>query len=109
MNGYSGGMFVLKGILGIVFGLLLIVFPDFTFGVFLTIFGIFLIAAGGLAFLFAVTSRQSDTIFWFIISAGIVLLGIIALIVPSVFAIIFAITIAGWALVTGVWDLEKFI
>ncbi|OPY38273.1 MAG: hypothetical protein A4E35_00696 [Methanoregula sp. PtaU1.Bin051] len=106
---FSGSMFLLKGILGIVCGLLLISVPDFTLGAFLTIFGLLLIAAGAISFIFAVTSQQTDTIFWFIVSGGIVLLGIFAFFIPHLFAAVFAISIAGWALVTGVWDLEKYI
>ncbi len=108
---YSGGMFILKGILGIVFGLLLIAVPDFTLGAFLTMFGLLLIAAGVIAFLFAVTSQQTDTIFWFVVSGGIVLLGILSFLPPfsSLFSAFFALSIAGWALITGVWDLEKYI
>lgn len=106
---YSGGMFVLKGILGILFGLLIIAFPDFALGAFLTLFGLLLISAGVLAFLFAVTSRAADTLFWFVIAGGIIVLGILAFFARDLFAIIFALMVAGWALVTGVWDLEKYI
>lgn len=106
---YSGGMFLVKGILGIIFGLLLITLPDFTLGAFLTLFGIFLIGAGIIAFLFAVTSQQTDTMFWFIVSGGIVILGILAFIIPQIFAALFALSIAGWALITGLLDLEKYI
>jgi len=106
---YSGGMFIFKGILGIIFGLLLIAVPDFTLGAFLTLFGVLLIAAGIISFLFAVTSRQTDTLFWFLISGGIIILGILAFFMPLIFSAVFAIAVAGWALITGVWDLERYI
>jgi len=106
---YSGGMFIFKGLLAIIFGLLLIALPDFTLGAFSTIFGLILIAAGIIAFLFAVTSRQTDTMFWFLVSGAIIILGILAFLIPWLFATIFAIMIAGWALITGVWDLEQYI
>ena len=106
---YRGGMFILKGFLGVLFGLLLIIVPDFTLGAFLTIFGIFLIAAGIISFMFAVTSRLTDTLFWFMISAGIVILGILTFIIPNVFAVVFAIIVAGWALITSAWDLDDYL
>jgi len=108
---FGGGMFILKGILGIVFGLLLIVVPDFTLGAFLTIFGLLLIGAGIISFMFAVTSQQTDTIFWFLVSGAIILLGILTLLPPFSFFIsaFFALIIAGWALITGIWDLGRFI
>ena len=106
---FSGGMFIFKGGLALVFGLLLIAVPDFTLGAFITLFGLLLIAAGIIAFMFAVTSQQTDTMFWFLVAGGIVFLGILAFFIPEVFAIVFALSIAGWALVTSVWDLEKYI
>jgi len=102
-------MFLFKGFLGILFGLLLITVPDFTLGAFLTLFGILLIAAGFISFLFAVTSRLTDTLFWFLVSGGIVVLGILTFIIPNIFAVVFAIVIAGWALVTGAWDFDRYL
>ncbi|HRY75435.1 MAG TPA: DUF308 domain-containing protein [Methanoregulaceae archaeon] len=106
---YSGGMFIFKGILGIIFGLLLIAVPKFTLGAFLALFGILLIAAGVISFLFAVTSRQTDTLFWFMVSGAIVVLGILAFFIPDFFSAVFAVIVAGWALITGVWDLDRYI
>lgn len=106
---YSGIMFIFKGILGIIFGLLLIFIPDFMKGTFLTLFTLILVAACLISFLFAVTSRQTDTLFWFLVSGAIVVLLILRFFIPDIFAAFFAIAIAGWALITGVWDLEKFI
>lgn len=106
---YSGIMFIFKGLLGIIFGLLLIFMPDFMRGTFLTLFTLILIAACLISFMFAVTSRQTDTLFWFLISGAIVVLLILRFFIPDVFAAFFAIAIAGWALITGVWDLEKYI
>jgi uncharacterized membrane protein HdeD (DUF308 family) len=106
---YSGGMFILKGILGILFGILLILAPKFALGTFLTMFGLLIIAAGAIAFLFAVTSKQTDTMFWFMVSGGIVILGILAIFAHDIFAAFFALIIAGWALITGLLDLEKFV
>ena len=106
---YSGVMFTFKGILAIVFGLLLIIVPDFMQGTFLTLFTVLLIIACIVSFLFAVTSRQTDTMFWFLLSGGIVILLILRFFIPIIFAAVFAVAIAGWALVTGAWDLDKYI
>ncbi len=106
---YSGGMFILKGILGVIFGLLLILVPKFALGTFVTLFGLFIIAAGIITFLFAVTSQQTDTLFWFLLSGGIIILGIVAIWNSVLFASIFGICVAGWALITGFLDLEKYI
>jgi len=106
---YRGQMFILKGILGIIFGIIAVAIPGFTLGTLFTIFGLFIIAAGIIAFLFAVTSHPKDSSPWFWISLGILALGLLSVIFPEVIAFSFAIIIAGWALVTGIFDLERCI
>jgi uncharacterized membrane protein HdeD (DUF308 family) len=106
---YSEDMFLLKGILGIIFGLLFVVFPNLTLGTFFTVFGLFIFAAGILAFLFAVTSHPKDTSVWFWLSLGILAVGLLSLIIPGIVAFMFALIIAGWAFVTGIFDLERII
>jgi uncharacterized membrane protein HdeD (DUF308 family) len=106
---YRGQMFILKGILGIIFGFIAIAIPGFTLGTFFTIFRLFIIAAGLIAFLFAVTSHPKDTSLWFWLSLGILALGLLSVIFPKIIAFSFAVIIAGWALVTGIFDLERCI
>jgi uncharacterized membrane protein HdeD (DUF308 family) len=106
---YRGQMFILKGILGIIFGIIAVAIPGFTLGTLFTIFGLFIIAAGIIAFLFAVTSHDKDSSPWFWISLGILALGLLSVLFPEVIAFSFAIIIAGWALVTGIFDLERCI
>jgi uncharacterized membrane protein HdeD (DUF308 family) len=106
---YRGEMFILKGVLAILFGIVTIMFPGFTLGTFFTIFGLFIIAAGILTFIFAVTAHPSDSSFLFMASLGILAAGLVSLLIPDVVAVAFAVIIAGWVLVTGVIDLERFI
>jgi len=106
---YSEDMFILKGILGIIFGIMIVLFPGFTLGTFFTIFGLFIIAAGILAFSFAVTSHPKDTSVWFWLSLCILAVGLLSLVIPGVVAFAFALIIAGWAFVTGIFDLQRFI
>jgi len=105
---YSGAMFIFKGLLGIIFGILLIAKPDFMKGAFLTLVTVILIIACFISFFFAVTSRQTDTLFWFLVSVGMIILIILSLFFSDIFAAIFAIVIAGWALITSVWELNRF-
>ncbi|MCX6691263.1 MAG: DUF308 domain-containing protein [Methanoregula sp.] len=106
---YRGQMFILKGIIGIIFGIIAVAIPGFTLGTLFTIFGLFIIAAGIIAFLFAVTSHPKDSSPWFWISLFILALGLLSVVFPEVIAFSFAILIAGWALVTGIFDLERCI
>ncbi|WAC05920.1 MAG: DUF308 domain-containing protein [Methanoregula sp.] len=106
---YRGQMFILKGIIGIIFGIIAVAIPGFTLGTLFTIFGLFIIAAGIIAFLFAVTSHPKDSSLWFWLSLGILALGLLSVLFPEMIALSFAIIIAGWALITGIFDLEHCI
>jgi uncharacterized membrane protein HdeD (DUF308 family) len=106
---YRGQMFILKGVLGIIFGTIAVAIPGFTLGTLFTIFGLFIIAAGIIAFLFAVTSHPKDSSLWFWVSLGILALGLLSVVFSQAIAFSFAIIITGWALVTGISDLERCI
>lgn len=106
---YRGQMFILKGVLGIIFGIIAVAIPGFTLGTLFTIFGLFIIAAGIIAFLFAVTSHPKDSSVWFWVSLGILALGLLSVLFSGAIAFLFALIIAGWALVTGIFDLERCI
>jgi uncharacterized membrane protein HdeD (DUF308 family) len=106
---YSEDMFIIKGILGILFGIMIVIFPGFTLGTFYTIFALFMITAGIIAFSFAVTSQPEDTSVWFWLSLCILAVGVLSLVIPTFIAFTFALIIAGWALVSGIFDLERYI
>jgi uncharacterized membrane protein HdeD (DUF308 family) len=93
------------GITGVIFGLLALLFPELLL---VTFYGIFLLLAGlAIAiFLFlAITSRSEDSVFWFGISAAILVVIVLSFIVQLVVQIIFLLIIAGIALYNGFTDI----
>lgn len=106
---YSEDMFILKGILGIIFGIMIVIFPGFTLGTFYTIFALFMITAGIIAFSFAVTSQPGESSAWFWLSLCILAVGVLSLVIPRFIAFTFALIIALWAFVSGIFDLERYI
>lgn len=106
---YSEDMFILKGILGIIFGVMIVLFPGFALGTFYTIFALFMITAGIIAFSFAVTSQPGESSSWFWLSLCIFAVGVLSLVSPRVVAFTFALIIALWAFVSGILDLERYI
>ena len=106
---YSEDMFIVKGILGILFGIMIVIFPGLILDTFYALFALFMITAGIIAFSFAVTSQPEDTSAWFWLSLCILAVGVLSLVIPRFIAFAFALIITGWAFVTGILDLERFI
>ncbi len=93
------------GIIGVVFGLLALLLPDLLLA---TFYGMFLLLAGlAMAiFLFlAITSRSEDTMFWFGISAVLLVVIVLSFLVQLVVQIIFLLIIAGIAFYNGFTDI----
>jgi uncharacterized membrane protein HdeD (DUF308 family) len=93
------------GILGVVFGLLSLVFPEWLRAAF---YGLFLLLAGlaVIIFLFlAITSRGDDSMFWFGLSAGLLVIIVLSFLFTPVVEIIFLLIIAGIAFYNGFTDI----
>lgn len=92
------------GIIGVVFGLLALLFPD---PLLVTFYGLFLILAGLViaAFLFlAITAHGDDSMFWFGLSAALLVVVLLSFLVQLVVEIIFLLIIAGIAFYNGFTD-----
>jgi len=95
------------GIIGIIFGFLALLFPDP--GMLLaTFYVIFLIVIGLViaVFLFlAITSTSDESMFWFSLSAVLLILAVLSFLEQIIFAIIFLLFIAGIACYNGFTDI----
>jgi len=95
------------GITGIIFGLMALLFPD-TEMMLATFYVIFLVLTGLLiaVFLFlAITATSDESLVWFGISAGLLVLAVLSFLAQQVFAIIFLLFIAGIACYNGFTDI----
>jgi hypothetical protein len=93
------------GIIGVVFGLLALLFPEILLA---TFYGMFLILAGLAVAIFlflAITSRGDESLFWFGLSAGLLLMTVLSFLVQFIVEIIFLFSIAGIALYNGFNDI----
>ena len=93
------------GIIGVVFGLLALLFPELLL---VTFYGMFLLLAGltMAIFLFlAITSRSEDSMFWFGLSAVLLVVIVLSFLVQIVVQIIFLLIIAGIAFYNGFNDI----
>ena len=91
------------GIIGVIFGLMALFFPDKEL-MLTTFYVIFLVLTGlGIAvFLFlAITSSSDESLFWFGISAVLLIMAVLSFLAYEIFAIIFLLIIAGIAFFNG--------
>ena len=96
---------LIQGVIGIVFGLLALLAPDITLTTFYALFWV-LLAVGIAGFLLlAITARSDDSMFWFILSAALLVIGAVSFFAPFVVAIIFLLLIAGVAVYSGFFDI----
>lgn len=98
---------VVRGALAILFGLAALAWPDKTIFALIVVFGAFSFVDGVMALVSAVRFASHHER-WVVLSleglAG-VLFGLVALIAPAIVAFFFAYFVAGWAIVTGIFEL----
>jgi hypothetical protein len=93
------------GIIGVVFGLLALLFSEILLA---TFYGMFLLLAGLAVAIFlflAITSRGDESLFWFGLSAGLLIMIVLSFLVQFIVEIIFLFIIAGIAFYNGFTDI----
>jgi uncharacterized membrane protein HdeD (DUF308 family) len=96
---------LLRGIIGVIFGVLALLFPE---PLLATFYGMFLLLAGlAIAvFLFlAITSQGDESMFLFGLSAGLLVVAVLSFFVQLIVEIIFLLIIAGIAFYNGFTDI----
>jgi uncharacterized membrane protein HdeD (DUF308 family) len=96
---------IIKGTIAIIFGLLALVLPDQTLETFGYLFGAFIIAGIVIFMLLATTSRSDESTFWFGLSLGLVIIGVVSLFIPYIAALMFLFIVAGAAFYSGFTDI----
>lgn len=101
---------VLRGIAGILFGLITFFAPGISLAALVLLFGAYAFADGVLAIVTAVRRRGADR-WWLLLLEGLagIAAGIVTLLWPGITAIALLYVIAAWALVTGVFEMAAAI
>jgi uncharacterized membrane protein HdeD (DUF308 family) len=98
---------VIRGIIGVLFGLLAFIYPAVTLAVLVAFFGAYALVDGIFAIVFAVRAAREHVPLWPFVLEGIVgiLAGIGAFLAPLVTAVALETLVAVWAFVTGIFEL----
>jgi uncharacterized membrane protein HdeD (DUF308 family) len=96
---------LIQGVIGVIFGFLALILPDITLATFYALFWVLLAVGIGGFLLLAITSKSDDSMFWFILSAALLVIGAFSFFAPAIVAIIFLLIIGGVAVYSGFFDI----
>jgi uncharacterized membrane protein HdeD (DUF308 family) len=102
---------LVRGIVGILFGILTFFAPGITLAALVLVFGAYAFVDGVLTLVSAIRRRSTTDRWWILVLEGIagILVGIATLFVPGITALVLLYLIAAWALVTGILELAAAI
>jgi len=100
-------VFLLRGLLAILFGVVALFFPAAAFLSLVLVFGIFVLVDGIFAIVTAFASSVRSENWWWLILEGVfgILIGILTIWQPAAMGLAWVFIIAAWAIVTGVFEI----
>lgn len=100
-------LFLLRGILALIFGVVALFFPQAAFLSLVLIFGAFAFVDGIFALIAAFTGGARSENWWWLILEGIfgILIGVLTIIQPAAMGTAWLIIIAVWAIFTGITEI----
>lgn len=98
----------LRGTVYVAFGLVALLWPDLTFGVFLFLFGVFAIADGALSVLGAARTGRAGSPWMGLLFEGLIsaATGVLVLVWPEMSGLVLLYVIGAWAVLTGVLEIS---
>lgn len=104
-------VYVLRGALAVLFGLMALVWPGLTLDLLILVFGLYAIIEGILGVIAAFLRRQPGNYWWLLLVEGLagMVIGVFALVWPALTAAILLVFIAIWAILTGVIEIAAAI
>ena len=94
---------LLRGIVGILFGIVTFFAPGISFGALVLVFGAYAFADGVLTIISALRARAENERWWVLVLEGLadIGVGVITVLWPGITALVLIYVIAAWALITG--------
>ena len=104
-------LLLLRGIFGIIFGVLTFFWPEISLVALVLLFGAFAFADGVFALINGIRERRANDRWWLLILHGLMGIGagVVTLVWPGISALALLYVIAAWALVTGALEIAAAI
>ena len=93
------------GIIGVIFGLVALFVPVLLLETFYVFFWILIGLSIAVLLILAITARSDESMFWFGLCSGLLILGVLSILVQAIVAIVFLFIIAGIAFYNGFNDI----
>lgn len=102
----NGDMFLVRGILAILFGIATLLMPGITLIVLVALFGAYALVDGAILSVIAIKGRQGHPDWWLMLLAGLVgvVAGVVTLMWPGITAASLFYLIVAWAIATGIFE-----
>ena len=100
-------MFLARGILAILLGLIALFWPDVAFVSLVLLIGVFALVNGIIAIVSAFTSNAKSENWWWLIAEGVfgIVLGLLSIFQPQAMVKAWLILIAAWLIITGIFEI----
>jgi uncharacterized membrane protein HdeD (DUF308 family) len=101
-------MFLVRGILAILFGVATLLMPGITLVVLVALFGAYALVDGVILSALAFKNRKNDSDWWLMLLAGLVSIaaGVVTFVWPGITAASLFYVIVAWAIVTGICEVS---
>ncbi|HXH83708.1 MAG TPA: HdeD family acid-resistance protein [Candidatus Tectomicrobia bacterium] len=102
---------LLRGIAGILFGILTLVWPGATLAALVLLFGAYALVDGIFSIAAALSGRATTSPWWALVLAGLagIAAGLVAFLLPGLTALTLVLLIGAWAIVRGVLEIVSAI
>ena len=100
-------LLALRGVLGILFGIVAFVWPDATLAALVIVFGAYVFVDGIFAVVAGIGMRRQLSLWWLVLLEGIagIILGMLTFLSPDTTALVLLTIIAAWSIVTGIFEI----
>ena len=100
-------LFVVRGVLAIVFGIVALIWPGLTKYVLVLLFGAFALVDGIFAVAASITFHKYFERWWAVLVEGLtgIVLGVLTFLWPGITALVLVYFIAAWAVITGIFEI----
>ncbi|MDY6867852.1 MAG: HdeD family acid-resistance protein [Chloroflexota bacterium] len=100
-------VFLVRGLLAVIFGVLALIWPEITLITLMILFGIFVLMEGILNLVIGVATSDTNRRWWVTLIEGIldIVIAILTFVWPDITAVVLLYFIAAWALLSGVLEI----